>query len=88
MFPDFENDSLLESLRESDYDTEKVVDKLLAEDENAQKGFCILVLLLSYFKISRNGSILTDSLFICYTCIYGRTKYTGETSGSVQQACQ
>ena len=84
MFPDFEDDSLLESLRESDYDTEKVVDKLLADDENAPKGFCILVSLLSYFKISSNGNNTHRfTFYLFYTHIYGRTKYTGKTSGSV-----
>jgi hypothetical protein len=39
MFPDFEENVLLESLRKSDYDTEKAVSIILGEDEDAQKGF-------------------------------------------------
>ncbi len=64
MFPDFEENFLLESLRKSDYDTEKAVNSLLGEDENAQKGFCkfadfcILSLLFFnvYLKVYNNGN--------------------------------
>ena len=52
MFPDFEKKSLLESLRESDYDTEKAVNRLLGEDENVQKG-----ILVNFLTI---GAILAD----------------------------
>ena len=87
MFPDFEKKSLLESLRESDYDTKKAVNMLLGEDENVQKG-----ILVNFLTI---GAILADLyvLFVYYVYmfiphVHGRTKYTGETSRSVHQACQ
>ena len=58
MFPDLEKNSLLKSLRESDYDTEKAVNMLLGENENVQKG-----ILVNFLTI---GAILADYLYVLF----------------------